>query len=207
MSKFCIPGTVTVVIPSIPIRAYELARAVASVMSGARAPDAISIEIDRAHEGAGPTRTKAMLRASSEWIAFIDDDDVWYAQHLERLLATAEETGADVVYPWFDVINPDGERGYDPFPQFEGKPWDPAEPHLFPICALVRTELAQRSFFPACRPNDPAWDGDDWPFWLGVFEQGAKVVHLNERTWRWNHWGISSPENPVGNTSGRGDRW
>lgn len=44
-----------------------------------------------------------------------------------------EETGADVVYPWMD--------GNDPFPMFEGRPWDRNNPHLFPICYLARTQM------------------------------------------------------------------
>lgn len=210
------PGRVTVVTPTIPIRPQQLARAMTSVMCGTRPPDSWSIEVDREHRGAGPTRTAALRRVTSEWTAFIDDDDEWYPQHLERLLDTAAETEADVVYPWFDIKRPDGHLGETLFPEFEGQPWDPAEPHLFPICALVRTELAHGSAFPEMprpvkgphgQPENPDWCGDDWPFWCGVFAQGAKVHHLNERTWAYWHWGISSKGRPVGNTSGRGDRW
>lgn len=203
------PG-VTVVIPTIPTRRKRLARALASVKAQTRLPEASSIEVDGKHEGAGPTRTRALRRVETEFAAFLDDDDHWYPQHLELLLAAAEEQDADVVYPWFDVVDVAGRKQprWDPFPQFEGKPWDPAEPHMFPICALVRTELAQQSAFPAPPPGttDPLWGGDDWPFWCGVFELGAKVYHLNERTWAYHHWGFGKPGVP-GNTSGCGARW
>jgi glycosyltransferase involved in cell wall biosynthesis len=209
------PG-VTVVIPTIPPRVKQLARAVRSVLKQTRPPEAFSIEVDRHHEGAGPTRTRAMMRVETEWIAFLDDDDEWYPQHLDHLLKAAEQHQADVVYPWFDVILPGGIKGQGPWPEREGRPFDHDNPYLFPISALVRTELAQRSEFPPMpepvigphgQPENPNWAGDDWPFWCGVFEQGAKVYHLNERTWAYHHGGVSRRGNPDGNTSGRGDRW
>ncbi len=36
--------------------------------------------------------------ARGDWIAFLEDDDVWEADHLERLLSVARETGAEFVY-------------------------------------------------------------------------------------------------------------
>ena len=189
--------------PTIPTRPQKLARALHSAMAGHRQPDALSIEVDHKHEGAGPTRTRALMRVDTEWTAFLDDDDEWYIQHLDRLMKAATRYQADVVYPWFDVVG-----GRDPFPQFEGKPWDPANPHLFPICALVRTEMAQKSVFPSAPKGEtaPNWGGDDWPFWCGVFAQGAKVHHVNERTWAYHHWGHGMPGRS-GNTSGLGARW
>lgn len=47
--------------------------------------------------GAGYTRNRALDAATGEWIAVLDADD-WYApQRLERLVAFAEDWGADVV--------------------------------------------------------------------------------------------------------------
>jgi hypothetical protein len=216
-------GQVSLCIPTIPPRQQLLRqRLLASVERQTRKPDHTIIKTDWKKKGSGPTRTRALRSVTDEWVTFADDDDELYPQHVQRLMETAEETGADLVYPWFDVRIPDRSRrgfreGQSPFPQFEGKPWDPEHPHLFPICALVRTELAQQSEFPALpppiigphgQPENPDWSGDDWPFWCDMFALGAKVVHLNERTWAYWHWGVSSTKtNGVGNTSGRPDRW
>lgn len=129
----------------------------------------------------------------TEWVAFLDDDDQFKQNHLERLLATAEETGVDVVYPWPEMVGMS-----DPRPDRFGVPFDPAELRrgsFIPVTSLVRTELAQLAGFKC--PSGSIYD--DWGFYLGLLDLGAKFHHLAERTWIWNVQGQ--------NTSGRPERW
>jgi glycosyltransferase involved in cell wall biosynthesis len=42
-------------------------------------------------------RNFAIARAAGEWIAFLDDDDVWLPRKLERQLGAARATGADMI--------------------------------------------------------------------------------------------------------------
>lgn len=56
------------------------------------------------NQGAGATRNRALREAKGEWIAVLDSDD-WYApERLERLLAFARETQADMVADDFYII-------------------------------------------------------------------------------------------------------
>lgn len=188
---------VTVVIPTIPPRLHQLHRALDSVMAQTIQPDAISIALDTTKAGAGPTRQRALMGARTEWIAFLDDDDELLPTHLSALLAGARmgvgAGEADVIWPWFEVIG-----GTDPFPQHHGRQWDPTDPHIFPITALVRTRFAQQATFPA--PGDHAdWHGDDFPYWLQLHDLGARFLHIGAVTWRWHHHGL--------NTSGLPSRW
>lgn len=191
---------ITVCIPSIAPRSALLARAVQSAAAQTLTPFAINIAFDHLHEGHGLTRNRAIREAATEWVAFLDDDDELYPFHLEHLAQCALENDADVVFPWFDV-----ENGIDPFPQFENVPWDPEHPHIFPVTVLVRRSFILRvGEFPGYPSYDNATDivaGNDYAMWTKVFDAGAKVVHLPERSWKWVH----NP--PGGNTSGRGDRW
>jgi hypothetical protein len=156
---------------------------------------AISVAIDNNHEGSGPTRTRAMRAVKTEWLAFLDDDDQFLEQHLETLVKHQQDTGADVVWPWFRVLS-----GQDPFPMHQGRQWNPEDPHIFPISALVRTEVALQAEFPPHVEN--GWGGDDFAFWTTLSAQGAKFSHVNEVTWLWDH-------APAGhhNTSGLASRW
>lgn len=187
---------ITAVIPSIPPRIDMLARSVASVLAQTYPVSAISISVDNDRLGAAGNRNRALISAHTEWIAFLDDDDVWYTDHLEKLVAKQIETDADVVFPWFDTQ----PAGCDPFPpDFERREYDPATPHMFPITTLVRRDLAYAvGGFPPGVPGEEA-AGEDWQFWLALRDRGAKFAHIPDHTWCWNHHGA--------NTSGIASRW
>jgi len=55
--------------------------------------------ISRAPGGASSARNRGVLEASAGWIAFLDSDDVWRPQHLERMdAAIASTSGAAGMY-------------------------------------------------------------------------------------------------------------
>ena len=181
---------VTLVTPTIPPRVQHLKRAMSSVLKQERKFSDWFLIPDINREGAGPTRTKGMRAVATEWTAFLDDDDELYPNHLEVLIHAAIDHHADLVYPWFDVGG-----GTDPFPQFEGKEFDPAEPNMFPVTVLARTEVLQASSgFPLA-----GVEGDDWPLWQELVSMGVHIHHVPVRTWRWWH--------NSGNTSGLPDKW
>ena len=205
---------VLVVIPTIPARADLLKRALASIYE----PDVrLAVAIEEDTDGLDPSycRNRAVTNMTAAgmrptWLAFLDDDDEFHPDHLRKLVAHAEETGADVVYPWFDLnvggrmdnargdnlllINGDPAFGHE----FDGEALD--RNNYIPVTALVRTSLfIQVGGFP--EPGTEAWpnpDCEDWGLWLRLRDAGAKFSHLAERTWTW-HWHGK-------NTSGRPDR-
>jgi glycosyltransferase involved in cell wall biosynthesis len=191
--------TISVVIPSIPPRSRLLMRALASVAAQTWCPDEIIVTIDREARGATWTRQHGLDMATGDWVAFLDDDDELLPQHLERLLACAEETGADMVFPWFTVVG-----GIDPFPQHFGRQWDPQDPTQTTITFLVRRQAAIDcgGFL---EPDDDVDGeghraGEDFRFVCRLGEK-HKIVHLPERTWRWHH--HPSTPSTLGNTSGK----
>lgn len=196
---------VTVAIPSIPPRHEKLQVAIASVLIQTHPACAISVAIDTDGNGAWDTRNRALNAVQTEWVAFLDDDDVLKPQHLERLIAHANETNADLVYPWFDI-----QGNPDPLHR-EGLPFDAEvlrNANYIPVTYLVRTELAKSvGGFP--EPGTKEWPHEyceDWGFLLKLLDAGAKFEHLNERTWLWVHHGWGTPDSP-GNTSGLPSRW
>ena len=199
------PG-VTAVMPCIPPRSGHdvpgtMPRAMKSILSQTRPVDVVVLAFDHHHEGAAATRNRALAAVRTEWVAFLDDDDEWLPGHVERLLSHAEKTGADVVYPWFDV-----PEGFDPFPFYEGKPFNEKAlrdvQNYIPVTVLARTGLLTGVGGFENR-NDSTADGaspcEEWGLWLKLLDIGAVFSHCPERTWLW-HW-------HGGNTSGRGDRW
>jgi glycosyltransferase involved in cell wall biosynthesis len=161
----------------------------------------IVVSEDIQRRGAALNRDDGLNQVDTEWTAFLDDDDELYSNHLHDLLKHARQTGADLVYPWFDVIG-----GTDPFPMFEGLPWDNENTHQFPITFLVKTEAAKAvgGFSGDWIDNDDVdamgnRAGEDWNFIQKFYGAGYKISHLNQRTWAWHHHGL--------NTSGLPSRW
>lgn len=174
-----------------------LARALTSVTQQLLQPDAVIVAIDNDRLGAAGNRDYGLSRVTTEFVAFLDDDDEFYPHHLRDLKRHQETHDADLVYPWFDV-----KGGTDPFPMHEGREWDHSDPHQIPITTLCRTDVARAvgGFSMDFDIDSNEFDadgnraGEDFRFTLKLSAIDARIVHLNQRTWVWHHHG--------GNTSG-----
>lgn len=104
---------ITVIIATIPGREDKLDRA---LMSCGNVADSIIVELDSEYTGAAQTRNRALEKVKTSWFAVLDDDDEFYPFHLQECYSHAMKTGADIVYPWFDVVGPSGvvENWRDP---------------------------------------------------------------------------------------------
>lgn len=205
---------VTVVIPTIKGREELLNRALMSI----RGEDVVfNVQAREDTEGDGPAWVRNWLTQNarsmgSRYVAYLDDDDEFKPGHLTKLVRCADETGADVVYPWFDLMRGNvlrndmkfllqdfgPENRIDPF----GQPFSAEalrKNNYIPVTALVRiSKFVEVGGFPMT--NSEAWphqDCEDWGLWLRMLDAGAKFEHLPERTWTWFHHGR--------NTSGRPD--
>ena len=202
--------SIGVIIPSIPPRKALLLRALTSVARQTLPADQVSVAVDLEQLGAPATRQRALqsLAPGVDWVAPLDDDDEFMAWHLEALREHAQETGADYVYSWFELVNPDGMSYGDHDPVFPSthfsNPFDPDDPIETTITILIRRELLEAvgGYVALDRPEEyakGASTGEDRNLTLRCIEAGATISHLVRRTWRWHHHGR--------NTSGRPDRW
>ncbi len=69
----------------------------------------ISLIINEKNLGAAITRNKGIEAAKGDYIAFLDGDDVWKPNKLEKQLAFMETTHCDVCFSSYDLINEKGE--------------------------------------------------------------------------------------------------
>lgn len=157
--------------------------------------------------GAALTRNQGLEAVETEWVAFLDDDDELYPQHVSHCLAKAHEVGADLVYPWFDGGNSVGilwtmKDGQQVSP--EGVEFGPEQrawlmedvnwqngadlTNFIPVTVVVRTELVRAvGGFPV--PGTEEWphpNCEDHGLWKRLLSAGAEFAHLPERTWRYN---------------------
>lgn len=200
--------SIAIVVPVHNAEPY-LERALNSIAEQERTPQEVivvddgstdrSVEIARSHRvvtdllesswrnGAG-TRNVGIEAASSKWIAFLDADDYWRSDHLEKSVALLEGGQDDAVHGHRAVIEAGGCVRQEPVP------WPPAEPAAFPKSGLSidtflewfygkmifntsslvmrRTLLVERGMFdPACIRRH------DMEMWIRV---------LAGRTWSYN---------------------
>lgn len=206
------PNSVAICIPSIPPRKVQLARAISSALNQDHPVDQIVVTVDHERLGAAGNRNRAWRAADTEWVAFLDDDDELHPDHISTLLAHAEATGADLVYPWHrilvmghregpDILNARGMRDEQIIPELEHR-------NFIPINVMVkRSALEAVGGFP--HTNSPEWphaDCEDWGCWKRLAAAGFKFSHIDKVTWTWHHWGYGTPGS-LGNTSGKADRW
>jgi glycosyltransferase involved in cell wall biosynthesis len=185
------PG-VTVAIAAHParFRGGLITRALTSVIAQTHVPEAILVVNDSERKGAGWTRQTLLRAVDTEWIAWLDSDDEWYPEHLEKVLRVAVETDSVFVFPWF--------HGHDPLGHF-GLPYNPCTPHHTTMGHLVRTDIAKEVGFPDSAPG--GFSNEDWAFITGVAalacERGLRMTHLPERTWTYHAHGQNTSGQPT----------
>ena len=140
--------------------------------------------------GGYAARNMAVLRAQSDWIAFLDADDAWAPNHLATIRAAIEQ--ADVsrlacVFSGYANVWPDGRREPDRYTRHVGR----AEPRVLDFRALLtvwldlkecpiwtsaaafrRQALIDAGLFPAGR----CVRGGDKDLWLRVARNAEAVA-------------------------------
>lgn len=76
------------------------------------------IYIRQENAGACAARNNGMKHARGEFIAFQDSDDIWYGDKLEKQMAVAKKSGADVVFCKMQQIDQEGNVSIIPSKNF-----------------------------------------------------------------------------------------
>jgi glycosyltransferase involved in cell wall biosynthesis len=127
--------------------------------------------------GGSVAKQKAIELSSGEYIAYLDDDDEFFPDHLERSIAYLEaDSNIDLVYGCSHVY-----RFLNPFRfKLRNIEW---EPEKLPVSNFINTsEVVHRRSVLDCM-QQPWWRMDeernDWGFLLRFVNEGkGKVAHL-----------------------------
>jgi glycosyltransferase involved in cell wall biosynthesis len=178
-------GGIAVVIPTFADRKNLLGTALQSVAYQTRAPDVVVVEWDTYREGAAATRNQALSRIGDcEWVAWLDDDDYLLPWHLKDLEQAAKESGADVIYPYFQTRGSGDPLGW------KGNPPDSSElrvHNFIPVTYMARVnDVREVGGFP--EPFSPDWmrPHEDWGLLVKLLDAGARFHHHPAETWVWN---------------------
>jgi len=158
------------------------------------APDSRFHLIRQENLGVSAARNAGIRQAHGEWIAFLDADDVWLPEKLNRQLALArEEPRANFLFTNFFVW--DGRRDlYLEFPDQRTLPeGNVSRGLIFDVyhgCpASMSTGMVRREALEAAGLFDPELAlAEDWDLWLRVSERGLWVRGTREPLARYRRW-------------------
>lgn len=158
---------VTVITPSIPSRARMLLECRESVSNQIHKVHDHLYDVDHGYEGPARVRNRLVKEATTEWIAFLDDDDLLYPNHFELHAPFADDY--DVIYSWGDIVHNGGGRetftsGYDEDIILGGR-------NMIPITASVR-----RSCFNAVGGFSETERFEDWFLWKTFIQHGVRFA-------------------------------
>lgn len=161
---------ITVLTATIPGREHLLEEAKASVRAQTLQPQDHLVQLDKERLGQPVILNRLTEQVTTDWIAFLDDDDLFLPHHLQ-VLAEAE---GDIRYSDCEVTG----RNWTP-PNQDFDPELLRRENFIPITVLMRTDLfRQVGGFPA-----HAISYLDWELWKRCLEAGATFTHIPEVTW------------------------
>ena len=111
--------------------------------------------------GVANARNAGIAAAKGEYIALIDNDDLWVEDKLERQLQLAQQ-GADIVYCSYDFIDEKGQTIKRPFIVPDRTDFNKMLASSVISCstAFIKTELLQNHHF------EPEYYHEDYVLWM-----------------------------------------
>lgn len=179
---------VSILTPTIEGREELLAEAADSVRAQTEEA-AHLIYLDTLREGPAVCRTRMLDLVQSEWVGFLDDDDLLDPEHVELLMALLDNGGDPPDLAWsrcrtlFAPGVPHVRIAQGLRPNY-AELLRPGARNFIPVTVLARTESIRRA-----GGFDPADRYEDYALWCRMLRQGARFAHLPQPTWTYRFLG------------------
>lgn len=179
---------VTILTPTIEGREGLLVEAVESVRAQTEEV-AHLVYLDTQRQGPALARNLLLERVQTEWVGFLDDDDLLDAEHVETLMALLADGGAPPDLAWSRCRTFFAD-GVHPIRIAQGLRPDysqllrPGARNFIPVTVIARTEAVR-----AAGGFDPADRYEDYALWCRMLRQGRRFVDHPHVTWTYRFLG------------------
>lgn len=126
--------------------------------------------------GAAQTRNKAVQLARGRYVAFLDSDDYWAEEKLEKQLKLMEQTGDVLCSTARELLTPEGECTGRIIPVKQRITYQELLKHNSINCSsvVIKTEVAKE--FPMCHEDSH----EDYIMWLRILKKYGTACAINE---------------------------
>lgn len=100
--------------------------------------------------GVAKTRNRGLEMFRGKYVAFLDSDDYWESNMLEKMIVRAEETGADIIYCSYTMVDEQGKKLCNDFMVPPETSFEESIVRSVITCStvLITGELAKNNRFP-----------------------------------------------------------
>ena len=124
--------------------------------------------------GVARTRNRGLKLSRGEFVAFLDSDDAWRPEKLAMQLSCFQQTGADLVYTSYAIVDADGKQQCDDFLVPETVSFEEllkenvigCSTVMLPMKVMERTAFSEDFFH------------EDYVLWLQLLCSGRKAVGI-----------------------------
>lgn len=126
--------------------------------------------------GVAKTRNIGMEIFHGKYVAFLDSDDYWYPEMLEKMVARAEETDADIVYCSYELVDESGKKVCNDFLVPTQTTFKESIVRSVITCStvLITRELARTYRFPTNMYHE------DIAMWFQILRDGGKAYGVTD---------------------------
>lgn len=136
----------------------------------------VTLLINEKNLGAAGSRNRGLDIFRGKYVALLDSDDYWYPQMLEKMIARAEETKADIIYCSYELVDEQGVKVCNDFLVPEATTFRESIVRSVITCStvLVTGELAKNNRFPVNMYHE------DIAMWFQILREGGTARGVQE---------------------------
>lgn len=139
--------------------------------------------INEKNMGCARSRNRGIELAQGQYIAFLDSDDIWLSQKLERQMAKLQESGLGICYCSYGIIGESGEKVKADYLVSETAEYKDILTENYIQCSamLIRADIVKKFMF------NTEFYHEDYILGLDMLGSGEKAVGCKEILLHWRY--------------------